>query len=218
MKLVLIIIFYLSCGFALAQEKIMSNNPNFKPSVIWAAPEDHFYLIAEKELGYLHLYEGHTYLYSYPMTSGLSRGKKSKEGDKKTPVGVYFLENYYSTQQLMKKYKTYEIFGSGALTLNYPNPIDRKHNKKGSNIWIHGTNQPERLKVKNSSQGCLVLSNEHFEQVASLIKENKVILVITDYLSFKQVPNTKPSNLFIEAHGQKLVWTKDNRKEYQVVK
>lgn len=217
MKLVSIVIVLLSFSVVWAKEKIIPNDPQYKPSVIASAPSEYYYLIAEKEVGYLHLYEGHNYLYSYPMTSGISRGVKRREGDKKTPVGIYRLGKHLTSEQLMKKYKEYKMFGTGALTINYPNPVDKKQRKNGSNIWIHGTNQPERLKNKNTSQGCLVLNNHHFDEVVSFAKQNNTILIITDYLSFKKVSeNTSSKELFIEAHGQKLVWN-NNQQEYQLV-
>ena len=62
---------------------------------------------------------------------GRVEGDKQKEGDLKTPEGVYFI-----TQVITQKLD-YMEYGPSAVALNYPNPADRLRKKTGSGIWLH---------------------------------------------------------------------------------
>lgn len=142
-------------------------------------------LIAEKNTGKLHLFRGENYLHSYPMSSGLRKGSKFREGDLKTPVGVYLLEKHLDPKFLSNTYyDAAKLYGSGALTLNYPNPLDQEANKTGNNIWIHGTDNPNRIKELQSSRGCVVVHNETFLELLSLFNEEKMPLIIVEDLEW----------------------------------
>ena len=183
----LLLLFLISIGFSLAQplkHKDLTVSSKFVPAYI-VSDSDKLVLIAEKNIGKLHLFQGVNYLYSYPMTSGLNRGDKRVEGDKKTPLGVYLIEKYFDELSLKSAYKDRaSLYGVGALTLNYPNPIDKKTGKTGSSIWIHGTSTPERVKDLQSSQGCVVVNNETFSEIFSLYKQKQMVLVIVDDLEW----------------------------------
>lgn len=114
--------------------------------------------------------------YSAFFSYGLKKGDKTKEGDLKTPLGVYFVEKILSRFDLPK------YFGSGALTLNYPNPIDILNKKTGSNIWIHGTENKDRLDLILASKGCIILENIDFIKLLKLIRVKYTPIIITDNL------------------------------------
>lgn len=93
-------------------------------------------------------------------STGEVNGIKEKEGDKKTPEGIYFLADEYENKDLSP------IYGKKAFSTDYPNLIDQQTGKNGSNIWIHGTNKP--LKPMDSN-GCVVLENHNILELADYI-------------------------------------------------
>ena len=71
----------------------------------------------------------------FRITTGRVVGDKMKEGDNKTPEGIYTLVRKLNGSGLPEKY------GPLAYVLDYPNCVDRLDRKTGSNIWIHGRNE-----------------------------------------------------------------------------
>jgi len=115
--------------------------------------------------------------------TGKRPGDKLKEGDQRTPNGVYFPVKYLT--------KLAPMYGIGAFPLNYPNILDRKFlNKTGNGIWIHASDKPDRPSF--SSNGCVVLNNRDFNRLKKFIKlkETPVVIVedfeYTDAGSFKE--------------------------------
>ncbi len=107
----------------------------------------------------------------YPCITGKRPGDKFREGDQKTPEGVYYPIKY------IPGYRLSPIYGIGAYVLNYPNYLDKYLGKGGHGIWIHGTNNPNR--PPHSSNGCVVLKNKYLKKLKKYIKlyETPVIIV-----------------------------------------
>ena len=82
-------------------------------------------------------------------TTGQDMGDKTREGDKKTPEGVYFVEEKVPGKL------DYELYGNYAFSLNFPNPIDRLKGKTGHGIWIHGRG---KQLVSRDTRGCVALT------------------------------------------------------------
>ena len=103
--------------------------------------------------------------------TGEKEGDKKKAGDKRTPVGIYFCKGLLLPPRLGAQY------GICALPLNYPNLIDRRHQRDGSGIWIHGIHENRPVK---STQGCVVLQNGDlaFLAVPGTRKVNHIGIVV----------------------------------------
>jgi hypothetical protein len=71
-------------------------------------------------------------LRTFPATFGTVDGMKSREGDRKTPHGFYFIKGIH------EKDRQANIFGGLFLELNYPNADDVAAGRTGSGIGIHG--------------------------------------------------------------------------------
>jgi L,D-peptidoglycan transpeptidase YkuD (ErfK/YbiS/YcfS/YnhG family) len=89
---------------------------------------------------------------SYMSVGQRGIGKQQK-GDGKTPLGVYVIQKTYPGHVLP------DLYGSGALTLNYPNDLDILDGKTGSGIWIHGSPSEQYARAPEATDGCVVLSN-----------------------------------------------------------
>ncbi|MBF0622476.1 MAG: L,D-transpeptidase [Magnetococcales bacterium] len=93
----------------------------------------------------------------YYVSSGRNGAEKRWAGDKKTPVGLYFVTDYLPGNSLP------DFYGSGALPLNYPNEWDKRHRRTGSGIWLHGTPTNTYSRPPRASDGCVALTNLDFE-------------------------------------------------------
>ncbi len=107
----------------------------------------------------------------WPCSTGKQSGPKSIEGDRKTPVGVYFAVRKIDGQFLS------DTYGSQALPLDYPNVMDRSSARSGSAIWLHGTNKPLRPRDSN---GCVVIENHVIDQLACHIRINRTPVIIVE--------------------------------------
>jgi len=101
---------------------------------------------------------------TYHTTVGKVVGDKQVEGDLKTPEGIYTFQSLSRPPQLKPK------FGVMAFYLNYPNTFDLLAGQTGSNIMLHATDDPTRLKQKFDSEGCIVVENKEIEEIAPFIR------------------------------------------------
>ena len=95
----------------------------------------------------------------YPITSGKATGDKLREGDHKTPEGVYFVTRHITSGL------NFTLYGKEAYPVNYPNPVDRLRKKTGGGIWLHGKGIPL---TPRDTRGCVAMNNE---DIASLGKK-----------------------------------------------
>lgn len=110
---------------------------------------------------------------------GASNGDKLREGDLKTPTGIYYVVNFIPQSKLEK------IYGTGAFPLNYPNFVDKLNSKTGHGIWIHGRDPNEK---KQTSKGCVVLHNEDINYLKG-IDFLMTPVIITENLTYTDAIN-----------------------------
>lgn len=105
----------------------------------------------------------------WPCSTGKQAGPKEREGDQKTPEGVYF-----AVREVEAKFLT-DTYGTRAMPLDYPNWWDRRRQRSGSAIWLHGTNKPL---LARDSNGCVVIENPVIDRLASHIRLNRTPVII----------------------------------------
>jgi len=115
---------------------------------------------------------------SYNTDHYISIGKKGFykkiDGDKKTPVGVYFLKNKI-------KRKLPDLYGAEAYTLNYPNDYDKIRKYTGSGIWIHGVPKETYVRAPQASDGCIVLSNQDLKKISHILNTKNTPVIISNH-------------------------------------
>ncbi|PHV12588.1 L,D-transpeptidase family protein [Chitinimonas sp. BJB300] len=100
------------------------------------------------------------YVLDFYMTIGKLGFDKNREGDQRTPLGVYFVTGHMPREQLNQTYgKRAELYGVGAWPLSYPNDWDRQQGRTGSGIWLHGVPYDTYSRAPKASNGCVALSN-----------------------------------------------------------
>jgi murein L,D-transpeptidase YafK len=157
-----------SCSVFATVFPFQSKHP--KPSVILVDKKTNLLYVAHYSDGQ---YEK---VKTFHTTLGQVKGDKEEEGDLKTPEGIYVFKSKLFPPQLPPK------FGVMAFELNYPNTYDDLAGHTGSNILLHATNEPERLKQAYDSQGCIVVKNEELVEIQSFIR-----LGLTPVLIFSEL-------------------------------
>lgn len=105
---------------------------------------------------------------------GKETGDKYKRGDLKTPNGVYFVTGYLPDENLPP------LYGAGAFPVNYPNELDRRLQKTGDGIWLHGTDKSFYSRPPLDTEGCIVLTNEEFGRIGQYVKVGRTPVVISE--------------------------------------
>ncbi len=135
-------------------------------------------IIADTNKSRLYIYQNvqgkARYLADYYISSGKNGSQKLKEGDKKTPVGIYFI-----TANLPRA-KLTDFYGSGAFPINYPNEWDKRHGRSGYGIWLHGTPSDTYSRSPRASDGCVVLANQDLDAVATTLQVGITPVIISD--------------------------------------
>ena len=111
-------------------------------------------------------------LSDYYTTIGKAGADKLFEGDRRTPLGVYFI-----TGSRPKKSLT-DFYGTGAYPLNYPNEWDKLMGRAGSGIWIHGVPSDTYARPPKDADGCVVVSNPDLEAIAKVLQFGQTPVVI----------------------------------------
>ncbi len=156
------------------------------------------------------------YAADYYVTVGKNGVGKQTQGDKRTPLGVYFAGTKL-TQPLD------DIYGDAAYPLNYPNEIDQHQNKNGSGIWLHGTPAGTYSRPPRASDGCVVLSNPDLKTLEPILQTGKTPVIIADKLEW--LPSDQASEQLKTQDSDKLAlqkaieewrkdWVSQNTDEY----
>lgn len=148
--------------------------------LISIAPSVPLVLVADGLRSRLYVYEnsaaGLKLVRSVYITQGRLGANKWVEGDQKTPMGVYFSDGAIDK-------KLPDLYGFGALNTDYPNVWDKKLNRTGHGIWLHGTPKESYARAPYASDGCVVMANP---DIAALfpIMNAKVPVVLAENLRF----------------------------------
>ncbi len=139
-----------------------------------------YLIVVEKERHTLTVYD-HTLraVSTHRVTTGKIKGDKEREGDFKTPEGIYFFTRYIDGRGLPAEY------GVGALVMDYPNPFDRLKGKGGYGIWLHATDRPERILRPRDTRGCVVTTDEDFLHIKGFVTYGRTPIVVVKEAELK---------------------------------
>lgn len=145
-------------------------------------PQQKYAVVVDTSRSRLFLYRNQggipTYLTDYYITSGKNGAEKLKEGDQRTPVGVYFV-----TSSLTKDRLT-DFYGPGAFPINYPNEWDKRLGRTGYGIWLHGTPSDTYSRPPRASSGCVVLPNPDLESLGRYLQVGITPVIISDSIDW----------------------------------
>ena len=119
-----------------------------------------------------------------PCATGKVNGDKFREGDMKTPEGIYFI------QAKKEQGLNFGLYGDLAFVLNFPNPVDQAKGKTGHGIWLHGRGKPIK---PHETRGCVALNNHDIKTFQSEVQINTTPVVISHSISLNGDGQTKES-------------------------
>lgn len=103
---------------------------------------------------------------------------KDVEGDQRTPLGVYFVTSRLDPATLR------DLYGAGALPINYPNPLDQSRGKTGKGIWVHGTPSNQFSRAPLATDGCVAISNPDLERLMRTVEPRSTPVIIAQELQW----------------------------------
>jgi murein L,D-transpeptidase YafK len=121
------------------------------------------------------------YVTDYYVSIGKNGIDKVREGDNKTPLGVYHVTGALTREKLSAAYgRLAEQYGVGALPISYPNEWDRREGRNGSGIWLHGVPLDTYSRPPRASNGCVALTNEDFKAVSNSVQIGVTPVIIAN--------------------------------------
>jgi len=135
------------------------------------------------------------------VVTGAMVGDKLKEGDKRTPNGVYRFVKKLSGSELADRY------GPVAFPIDYPNALDKLNQKNGGGIWMHGYPSNVDRRPPRDTKGCFALPNERLLAMAEHVHLGQSWVVVGEHLSFGEEQARQP--LRDEVLAALKAWTND---------
>jgi murein L,D-transpeptidase YafK len=195
---------HLKTGFSSINSTIRTTLPENLQKIIYIDTSNSRLFIFEKDGVMLNK------VFDVYASIGKNGSRKNHEGDKKTPIGIYSLEKKI-------KQPLSDFYGEGAYPINYPNSLDKLLNKTGHGIWIHGTPKNTYSRPPQSSDGCVVITNEDFINFEKQINNNNVKVIISDesYEDYFKASHESNHSDFISAFNTwKTNWEAKNFDSY----
>ena len=140
----------------------------------------------------------------YNAYTGKIGGDKLKEGDLKTPIGIYDLTKKIS--------KLDSFYGPLAFVTSYPNAYDKYRGKNGSGIWIHGL--PTEQERSDYTKGCIAIDNQSIECLDRHIDIDKTLLIINKEKSNIEVNKKVLSSILAELYSWRYSWIYNDIENY----
>lgn len=116
----------------------------------------------------------------YYVSIGKAGDAKSSEGDQRTPLGLYFITSNLDPKGLK------DLYGSGALPINYPNAYDVRRGKTGSGIWLHGTPAKQFSRAPQATDGCVAVANPDLVRIIRTVEIQSTPVLIAKRLKWVQ--------------------------------
>lgn len=116
-------------------------------------------------------YKGNVLL-SAPVATGLNAGNKQKQGDMRTPEGVFQVVDIQRSSAWKHDFGD----GKGAISGSYGDYFIRLDVPGHAGIGIHGTHLPESIGTR-ASEGCIRLHNDDLNRLVSLIYPPLTVII-----------------------------------------
>ncbi len=124
----------------------------------------------------------------YYISVGKAGVGKAVEGDQRTPLGLYFITSNLNPKSLK------DLYGSGALPINYPNAYDVRRGKTGSGIWLHGTPSKQFSRAPLATDGCVAVANPDLLRIIQTVEIQSTPVLITQSLNWVRQQDLAPES------------------------
>jgi len=138
------------------------------------------------------------YTGAHYMSIGHAGAGKQRSGDKRTPLGVYFVTERLDTSKMHRKY------GVTAFPLDYPNVWDLRANRSGDGIWVHGMDPGGGKRPQLDTDGCIALQNDDLAMLAEEFQDNVTPVLVMQELDWTTAASN--SSLRVELENSVAAW------------
>ena len=147
------------------------------------SPQQQYAILVDAAASRVYVYKNvdgvPTYVGDHYATIGKLGADKYREGDQRTPLGVYFVTSHLSRPYLDKtRGAMADLYGVGAWPISFPNELDKSEGRTGSGIWLHGVPANTYARAPWASNGCVAITNEEMLDVAQYIQVGQTPVVI----------------------------------------
>jgi murein L,D-transpeptidase YafK len=170
---------------AIARLKAYHEKPpaNYVPRyLLQMRPDQDYAIVVDTQRSRLYLYQNEKgtprFVADYYISHGKLGTDKLREGDKKTPIGVYHVTASLSRQKLS------DFYGTGAFPISYPNEWDKRHGRNGHGIWLHGTPSDTFSRPPKASDGCVVLANQDLDALSKNLQIGLTPVIISNSIEW----------------------------------
>lgn len=146
------------------------------PAVALSSREQHL-IAVDTRLSRLFLYRrdagGQLVLVSdHYVSIGANGVRKQVEGDRRTPLGIYFITGRLPGEGLPDRY------GPLALPVDYPNAWDRRAGRSGYGIWLHGEPSDTYSRPPLASDGCVSMPDPDLLFLDAQVEPGRTAVII----------------------------------------
>ena len=176
--------------------------------------EQRYALVVDSRRSRLYVFENAGgrphFVADYYVTLGKNGVEKTREGDQKTPIGVYHVTANLPRQKLT------DFYGAGAFPINYPNAWDRRLGRNGHGIWLHGTPSDTYSRPPRASDGCIVLANADLEAVARSVQIGLTPVIIADEIQWTDAASVETDRKALAEtfEAWRAAWEKRDTERY----
>ena len=183
-------------------------------ALLQLSPDQPHVLLVDSENSRMYVYKNvdgaPRHVADFYVSVGKNGLEKERQGDQRTPLGVYQVTSSVAREKLI------DFYGPGAFPINYPNEWDKRSAKTGSGIWIHGTPSTTYSRPPRASDGCVVLTNEDFARVAQFVVPGVTPIVIASNVKWQSPDDWLATRATLSASldGWKRDWESLNMDKY----
>ena len=145
-------------------------------------PNQRYAIVVDTQKSRLYVYRNDNgmprFIADYYVSHGRLGIDKTREGDQKTPIGIYHV-----TASLPRT-KLGDFYGIGAFPISYPNEWDRRMGRNGHGIWLHGTPSDTFSRPPMASDGCVVLANSDLTALAADLQIGLTPVIISNSIEW----------------------------------
>ncbi|MDR0995437.1 MAG: L,D-transpeptidase [Tannerella sp.] len=139
------------------------------------------FLVVSKEDMKLYVFDyAGKQLAAYPCACGAGYGNKCKMGDKRTPEGIFHVEEIQASSGWSHDFHD----GNGSIQGAYGPYFIRLYVPGQSGIGIHGTHDPNSLGSR-ATEGCIRLENKNVRQLVGYVKSGTVVVITPSSLDME---------------------------------
>ncbi|MBS1209598.1 MAG: hypothetical protein H6R19_1996 [Proteobacteria bacterium] len=202
---------------ALARLQGYRNRPaqNIVPRYLLQMREDQDYaVIVDTKQSRLYLYRNDkgrpSFVADWYISQGKAGAEKTREGDNKTPVGVYQVTGVLPPEKLG------DFYGKRAFPLNYPNDLDRMQGRNGHGIWLHGVPKDTFARPPKASEGCVVLANQDLDALSTYLQIGVTPVIISNGIEWLSLDDwqTERTSLKKEIENWRADWESRDVEKY----